>query len=392
MAVSSFVWLDHRQEDAERVRQALAALEDPGMVDPLGFGVIRDAFSDMLFPGTSTIQTRARYFLFVPWIFQELHEEGVRSTAAASRVRQLELDLIQSLLRGDGDAEGIIGSRSWPNTKQLPSFVYWGGLGAWRIRRFAGTRYDYFQSLDRLHVSGDEQADLWHPTLPPPPDDLFDAATLNLDANESEFLRDQILTVAPDSFLAILARDGSADETSDTPWEHPQAHAATGQVGVQLRHAKLFAIATWGAGLLYNDRLSELLERDGLRRLEIDFRSKLDDWLNLMTLHERELSNWDREEFWYLVRRESLGVTDRLVSFLDWWLDSVVADPEVVVDNEAVYRELAQREASIKGARSKLANQGARQRSASAQGHRMQRYRWPQVQQIVADIQEGLES
>jgi len=38
--------------------------------DELGFGSVRDAFADTLFPGTSTIQTRARYFLFVPWIYE----------------------------------------------------------------------------------------------------------------------------------------------------------------------------------------------------------------------------------------------------------------------------------------------------------------------------------
>lgn len=31
--------------------------------DELGIGTVRDAFADALFPGTSTIQTRAHYFL-----------------------------------------------------------------------------------------------------------------------------------------------------------------------------------------------------------------------------------------------------------------------------------------------------------------------------------------
>ncbi|MEX2417466.1 MAG: DUF6361 family protein [Actinomycetota bacterium] len=32
---------------------------EEGSVDEIGVGVIRDAFADMFFPGTSTIQTRA---------------------------------------------------------------------------------------------------------------------------------------------------------------------------------------------------------------------------------------------------------------------------------------------------------------------------------------------
>ena len=34
--------------------------------DELGLGSVRDSFADQLFPGTSTIQTRLRYTLFVP--------------------------------------------------------------------------------------------------------------------------------------------------------------------------------------------------------------------------------------------------------------------------------------------------------------------------------------
>jgi hypothetical protein len=72
VAVSTFSWLDHRDEDQRRVREALSAFDQPGMVDPLGFGVVRDAFSEMLFPGISTVQTRARYFLLVPWAYRRL--------------------------------------------------------------------------------------------------------------------------------------------------------------------------------------------------------------------------------------------------------------------------------------------------------------------------------
>ena len=46
-------------------------LASPGVVDELGIGVIRDSFSDTLFPGISTIQTRAKYFLTIPRIFRD---------------------------------------------------------------------------------------------------------------------------------------------------------------------------------------------------------------------------------------------------------------------------------------------------------------------------------
>ena len=35
-------------------------------LDELGFGILRDAFADVFFPGTNTIMTRTRYLVFVP--------------------------------------------------------------------------------------------------------------------------------------------------------------------------------------------------------------------------------------------------------------------------------------------------------------------------------------
>ena len=40
-------------------------LQAPGAVDEIGIGLIRDAFANYFFPGTSTVQTRAKYFLIV---------------------------------------------------------------------------------------------------------------------------------------------------------------------------------------------------------------------------------------------------------------------------------------------------------------------------------------
>jgi len=41
---------------------------EKGTVGELGLCVIRDAFANRLCPGTSTLQTRTRNWLFVPWI------------------------------------------------------------------------------------------------------------------------------------------------------------------------------------------------------------------------------------------------------------------------------------------------------------------------------------
>ena len=67
---STLSWLDSSEHERRTVLQLVSALNETGTLDELGIGSIRDTFSDVLFPGTSTIQTRGRYFLFVPWIMQ----------------------------------------------------------------------------------------------------------------------------------------------------------------------------------------------------------------------------------------------------------------------------------------------------------------------------------
>jgi len=60
--VSAIGWVDFSSEHRDKVKSVIDLLSTPGVIDELGIGVIRDSFSDSLFPGVSTIQTRAKYF------------------------------------------------------------------------------------------------------------------------------------------------------------------------------------------------------------------------------------------------------------------------------------------------------------------------------------------
>ena len=63
---STLSWLDSSEQERRTVLELVSALNEPGTLDELGIGIIRDTIANALFPGTSTIQTRARYFLFIP--------------------------------------------------------------------------------------------------------------------------------------------------------------------------------------------------------------------------------------------------------------------------------------------------------------------------------------
>ena len=55
-------WIDFSTNDRDRIGSVLDLLSPEGMVDELGLGPIRDALANQLFPGISTIQTKAKYF------------------------------------------------------------------------------------------------------------------------------------------------------------------------------------------------------------------------------------------------------------------------------------------------------------------------------------------
>src|SRR5699024_7519624 len=105
----------------------LHALSSEGAVDELGIGQVRDRFSDILFPGTSTIQTRAKYFFIIPYLLMEIEKESFDSpNKLINKLWDAELDLIDILLKGDRN--GVIGASARKKLKRKPSEIYWIGL------------------------------------------------------------------------------------------------------------------------------------------------------------------------------------------------------------------------------------------------------------------------
>ena len=128
--------------------ELVSALNEPGTLDELGIGTIRDTIADTLFPGTSTIQTRARYFLFIPWILRMVEEGSPRG--AEDRARNLQLRLRNSLDKAHGLNEtGVIGVAAGAALQRWPIDIYWLGMARWGIRRHPGSISSYFASLGR---------------------------------------------------------------------------------------------------------------------------------------------------------------------------------------------------------------------------------------------------
>jgi len=131
-------WIDFSSEHRQKVRTVIDLLKKPGVVDELGIGVIRDAFADRMFPGISTIQTRAKYFTLLAAIVEDYvrrNEQRPMKETLEEYLRYWEQDFRINIARryGDeGDGLGVIGISFGESRKKdverRASSVYWNGL------------------------------------------------------------------------------------------------------------------------------------------------------------------------------------------------------------------------------------------------------------------------
>ncbi|MGH8431541.1 MAG: DUF6361 family protein [Solimonas sp.] len=230
--MSSLAWIDFDEAERQRAQRIMALFQERESRDELGLGSIRDSIADHLFPGTSTIQTRLRYMLFIPWLFQMLEGSTQGRDQLAAEARALENRLANALKAG-GESNGIIGRDAGADLQRLPSSVYWAGLGTWGIRLFPGSTDNLFSSMRHLQRGGariresedaasEAQAlQIWSPSLPPRPKDLLETATFRLTPEEAQFIIDRLVSQQPNSLLTMLARNTAAAADCRYIWEHP---------------------------------------------------------------------------------------------------------------------------------------------------------------------------
>ena len=136
-------WVDFSKADREKVLDVINLLQEPGAVDEIGIGLIRDAFANYFFPGTSTVQTRAKYFIVVPYILQEAvsGKYGNQVNTILQRIDNEERAYSQLLYQKcvdegrDPISDRIIGARLLPNrwVARKPSNIYWNGIRTYHI-------------------------------------------------------------------------------------------------------------------------------------------------------------------------------------------------------------------------------------------------------------------
>ena len=149
---SLIAWLDASSEDQRRMREIVNLFSERESRDELGIGQVRDALSDSLWPGTSTLFTRARYFLFIPWCFRAAAEARNGIAKATALADQNERRLIRALTEA-GDRDGVLGANVGAALKNLPSALYWAGCHHGILNDPTLSRDDAIVAeLDRVHT------------------------------------------------------------------------------------------------------------------------------------------------------------------------------------------------------------------------------------------------
>lgn len=373
--------------------------------DELGVATVRDTFSDLLFPGTSAIQTRARYFLIVPWQYQRLERAKTLSAEVSQKAKRDEIALIDVLTESD-DREGAIGVRARKTLKRLPSMIYWQGLGRWGIRTFQGSRDQYHRSLDRFYIReggvrsddgeiiGGSRRGNWDPGLPKAPQGFPRECSLALTRQEAEYLRERIMHAAPRSLLAHLTDGGEAPPECDFPWEHPNVADFPADVCPVLQHAQHFSELMHGASLLYNLILAELCQ--SVEDVEW-YNDRLGEWRGNTDSSRKRHEAWNLNDFWATVEGKALSRGSRIPRgtkrFVNSWLILLrEARSSEVVTSEAARTLVKERERELKRGLARVDGGRALELFGGAAGANQMDYRWKAtVITIVKDIHAGLE-
>jgi len=408
---SSIGWVVHDREEEDRVNRMLAALHQVEARDELGFGGIRDTLADLLFPGTSTIQTRLRYFLIVPWCYREVESRRVPASRFGQEVERLERRLIQPLLES-GDHAGAFGAQRGQHIKRLPSSVYWSGLQQWGIRRERVSQGEYHRTVDHYYrASTARQAEdgertsrmpamIWHPSIPEPPADFPARLDLAMRPAEVQFVVDRLLETQPESLLTWLARNdpfGRPPLDEPYPWAHPSAASFPEPTKKILGHARLVSEVTWGAGLLYNLLLARLpaptparkaWQEDVLEQRQTGLQRWRESVLDLPELRDWHLD--ELEEICDSVPGHQITRSTRM--FLRAWVERVIACKGAVESDEPSVTLVRKREEDLKGRsqRSRFHNPTMLATWGGAAGIGRLAFRWDTVQALLSDIGAGL--
>lgn len=229
-------WIDFSKTERSKILSVLDLLSESGTLDELGIAPVRDGFSNLFFPGTTTIQTRAKYFFIVPYALKQLERSSeTNPNRVFKALDAIEKTCGQTFLEQNSNENGIIGKRSLQSggwVKRTPADIYWAGLKRYGIFtggslslseyiRISCAMKDKKTTLKKLGNRNDNAEEnecddknagdlfkmqFWK--MPLYSDKWMENLSINLTKAEAEFLQEQIIENCKGSLLACVLEMG----------------------------------------------------------------------------------------------------------------------------------------------------------------------------------------
>ena len=405
--MASIGWIDFSTNDRNRVGSVLDLLHPEGMVDELGMGTIRDALANQLFPGISTIQTKAKYFFIIPYIlldYQALKPSHRRNKSPLKYLEDNEYDIMWYLAKKYDyeEGSGVIGITKKPPNKIIrrPSAIYWNGLYTYQFIHTNGLSADSFlrpatkhflESLVSVQTGDDSAGDdadaeyenmfrIRVPTLLKWRNNL----TLDLSKEEAEFFQDRIVSISKSKLIAELLQNDKLWKVF-TKAENFVQFAKTAlslslpsNLEAMLILAHDFSELMYGAHLAYNCQLQKTVFNNDL------FKDQWDAWLSSLPNNMLNYAQFNPE---VLFRYATTTRTTTAQFVRTWWQQAQNAFPGSNRKNDLI----EQQEAMVKGPKARLRWKKTEDvRENNWHGLKHFDYRLYQGRTILDDIRKGL--
>lgn len=390
--MSALTWIVFDERERELAQQPVDAFREKGTLDELGLRQVQLPVSDQLFPGITTLHTRLRYALFVPWIYAMAEKSKGSPEALDEETRSLQVQLISALENG-GEQTGVIGTRIRTKNGPLPSNFYWGALCSWGIRLDVGEEADYFGVRSALRrkrksLAAQDEGDrsdhlMWHADLPKAPSDWLTKVDFRLRPDEADFLIDRLVDSHPESVLTHLAKAHRKAEC-EYIWEHPDLTELPDAARSLVDHARMFSNLMYPASLLYNLMLSELREND---EWVDQHRNRLGCWTDELELSEYR--DWYLDDLWDRIRDGGSRVPLPTKNFVENWCRIVLASRGEVSDSDDARNLVKDREMRLKGLRSRFKNRTALDGFNGKVGAFRLGFRWSHTKSHLRDIADA---
>ena len=231
-------FVNFNTEEKKRVAKMMQLLQESEAIEELGIGRVRDHFSNTLFPGTSTLQHHAKYFVVMPSFYYHtaFKSRKFQNLAEVSRyIKEAEVQITRQMAKWDNNQintteTGITGINTLKDAlndynkyvKYDPAYIYGSGLARYGIipdtgverlilelnkKHFADPHNKgALKSEDTTEDAGDLTGDKQVIKTCGESYDFFNGKTMSLALTEKEasFMKDRIHSSCDGTMLAYL--------------------------------------------------------------------------------------------------------------------------------------------------------------------------------------------